>query len=530
MAVTLQARAGIARSGASRSNFYTHINVVLTIAGTDRSSLIQYGSLRMTEALNDEPDTASFTIVPNTIFTPAAGQEVIISFGSLENRQFGGQIVTITHRRRYNSQTPYLDVRCQDYGGLFDRRSITTEWSSLSATQIAREIVDDWTSGFTRAAIETGLPTIDYFPAVSVQPSALLQRLAALIGGGFYLDAYRDVHVFGSSGESGALAGTNPTTLTNGLVTLKNFSHHYDRSQLRTRVLCEGMRTTCPLAVSAGVRAVLDQGELVFPVERSEGFTTGLGLDDVYVRFGTERFRYSYLSARQTGVGENQPGAVLTDDASPGDTSITVDSVAFLSDQTAAQQTYFLRIGSQVILHNPAPAPPFTITGIPATGFGSISAPISSGATVTTMPSMAMFLPTTLVANHPPGEDVVLYAQADDVAAQGVSSALEGGDGIHEHVVSDGRLDYDGALAKAQAELDTFKSVLLEAEWDTEDLNARVGRSQVINLTTVDALSATLTIIRSEVSFLAPHFRPRRHVSASTVKPARLLDVVRTED
>ena len=70
----LWARSGIARSATTRSNYVsvsTAIDWIVRdtagniISTTDISGLILHDSLRITQALNDEPDTCSFTLTPH---------------------------------------------------------------------------------------------------------------------------------------------------------------------------------------------------------------------------------------------------------------------------------------------------------------------------------------------------------------------------------------------------------------------------------------------------------------------------------
>src|SRR4030095_9047168 len=81
------ARWGIARSGATRSNYVTPLSTVdlivrdaagNIISTTDITNYIRFGSLEVTQALNDEPDTCHFQIVPTApaAAVPQVGQEI----------------------------------------------------------------------------------------------------------------------------------------------------------------------------------------------------------------------------------------------------------------------------------------------------------------------------------------------------------------------------------------------------------------------------------------------------------------------
>ena len=118
------ARANRARSGASRANWYATVNVVVLINGTDRTTAVQFETLGLSLVVNDEPDTAKFSLVPSLGFTPQAGQSVVVSLGSATNAIFSGQIVRATERyvQGISTSTPWWDVECTDYSRKADRR------------------------------------------------------------------------------------------------------------------------------------------------------------------------------------------------------------------------------------------------------------------------------------------------------------------------------------------------------------------------------------------------------------------------
>ena len=241
-----QARFGLMRFGASRFNYFTY-NPVITINSTDRSAYVKWDSISITQALNDEPDTARFTVVPNAPFTMSAGQTVGIGVGCSTNYEFAGQIVRLAYDFTPTPDVTTIEVAAIDYGRLLDRRLVLAEYANQSATDIAIDILANFTSGFTARGIATGLPTIDNFPVTNETVQSTLKRLANLINGGFYVDAYRDVHLFGAVGDTASNAGTNPLPLIATRLSMKSFAFSQDVSQMRTRVIVEGKQTTCPI-------------------------------------------------------------------------------------------------------------------------------------------------------------------------------------------------------------------------------------------------------------------------------------------
>jgi hypothetical protein len=100
-----------------------------------------------------------------------------------------------------------------------------------------------------------------------------------------------------------------------------------------------------------------------------------------------------------------------------------------------------------------------------------------------------------------------------------------------EGFVQDGRYSYEGAQARAQADLDAFKDPLPTVEWVTEDLSALPGRAQVIALDSpavTPALNLTVTILNVEITFPLRTLPPRRACTGGVLKPSTFLDLVVT--
>jgi len=118
---------------------------------------------------------------------------------------------------------------------------------------------------------------------------------------------------------------------------------------------------------------------------------------------------------------------------------------------------------------------------------------------------------------------VRVRAIVEDTAAQTALAAIEGGDGIHEHIIDAPDADYLAAAAIGQADLDSFaaETGLLQAEWDTQDVNAFPGARQPAVITgTTDDLNVTLTIESVEITFPVKNGLPHRHCTAADVKLA----------
>lgn len=501
----MQARSGIARAGATRSGYF-FCNLVITIGGVTRTSIIHHESVQITQNLNELPDTATFRILPTAGVIPTVGQEVVIGLGTAANREFAGQILRVRHIRREDHQAPWIEVECVDYTRLFDRRLITSYFENQSATLIVNAIVETYTSGFTHNAVESGLPTIDFLPATMDRPSQALRRIADLIGGGFRIDANRDVHFWGSSGESSTRRPTPPQTLTNSLTTLKTFEHGYDASQIRTRIQTEtkGAQTTADVAV----------GQRAIPVEDANAFDDSGGTA-IIAEYGT--FSYG-------GINTETKGTTASSSAVIGATSLAVTDLGQING-VGLYPGWLLVGGRQYIYYTGGSAG--NVTGIPSSGAGSITSAIASGEAVINVHFIASLSSAGVSRAIASGTYVGTLNVTNDTTEQTNLAAIEGGDGIHEHFISDRRFDEQYAAAIASGDLDAFSAAtgLPRATWETFDMNARPGTQQVINLTVTDALSVTLTITSVRVWFPLQNHPPRRSCDASTVRLASFQDI-----
>lgn len=159
----------------------------------------------------------------------------------------------------------------------------------------------------------------------------------------------------------------------------------------------------------------------------------------------------------------------------------------------------------------------FFLTGIPASGVGSITADIPPGTVITASPALVGVSPVVPVTL---GDAVQLIAQVDDLPAQAAIAAIEGGDGVIEHYIQDRRLSESGARGRGLAELALFKSVETQITYTTHDVNTRSGRTVHTDLPAPTYLSGDFLIQRVTIDDVATWIDtfPRRKVSASTTR------------
>lgn len=293
------ARSGVARSGATRSDYFLP-NVLVTIGGTDRSSAILKASLEIDDVANATPSTAGFT-VRSDAFTPTKGQEIIIGLGSTAaaNRIFAGRIIETRYAPNRRSLRPRWALACVDYTFDLDDDKFSKTYTSMTATAIAQDIVSNYTTGFTYAGVAAGLATIDEITFTDVFPSEALTRIANRIGGLWHVDYNKDVHLYLSE------TSQPPQALTDSNVSFWDLEYAEDLSQIRTRVYGQGGGGECR-DNGFGFGTSVGAGTATLPVTECGWYSATGGM----IRSGVQVMAYTGRSATE-GIG-NLTGVTTT--------------------------------------------------------------------------------------------------------------------------------------------------------------------------------------------------------------------------
>lgn len=270
-------------------------------------------------------------------------------------------------------------------------------------------------------------------------------------------------------------------------------------------------------AISATGGTITTDGAYTVHTFTSSGtFTVSSSSTTINLRVGTDR-------VTSTGLGfqpdfSNASSRVAAD-AAIGATSLQVDSTTGASG--------WARVGDQYLFHSGTATGPVRLTGIPASGAGSITAAITTGSQVAFLPVLKGIAPGSFTMDQPKDSDVVTYVRVDDTAAQAATAALEGdgGDGVHEYTLDAPDMTLDQCTALGNSELVKFASALTTASWTTRDLGAMPGALQVINLSNPTA-SLSLPITDVDIQFDDSMNPPERSVVASSAKLSRTSDLL----
>lgn len=247
----------IARGGATRGGYVSarafiaidgvHVGFGGTPGAGHVGTIIT--SLSITDTLNEAANTAQFRI---NGMVPAAGAEIKITLGSKNatGALFAGFALHV--QQGYAADKPAninADVSAVDYTWLLGFTKVTKAYRNQSASAIAADLVATYAAanGFTTHNVAAGLPTLTEITYTNEELDQALTRLAQRIGGYWYVDYQKDVHVFLNETLNGA-----PEVLTPAHKSLADVRKTADRTQVLTRVYVEGRGSNILGAVAAG--------------------------------------------------------------------------------------------------------------------------------------------------------------------------------------------------------------------------------------------------------------------------------------
>jgi hypothetical protein len=296
----------IMRGGASRGG-YVGSQVFITIDGVPvgwgaTPHRVLLDTLTITDELDDTPNTCGFRL---NGLVPAAGAEVIITRGSKNAaRLYAGFALTV--QQLYVGDKPanvQADVRCVDYTWQFGFLTVTKQYRFMSASVIAYDLVTTYAAanGFTSGAV-ANLPALDEITFTNEPLDTALTRLARRIGGYWFVDYQKVVHLF-LDAEDPTQA---PEVLTPAHKSLRAFQNSADRTQVLTRAYVEGRGTNALATVGPGATMI--------PVAASDMFAVG---PDVFVKVSPQGSSGGAQHLTFTGVSSGGAGALVGSGTAP---------------------------------------------------------------------------------------------------------------------------------------------------------------------------------------------------------------------
>jgi hypothetical protein len=458
---------------------------------SDISSQFRPSSLRITDTMG-KPTTLSARMDG---MAPTVGNYLkVIVFGddNAARLAFAGEIVSTNQVNEGQKSNLAYDIYAVDYTRLLDRRLPFGAYSA-SATSIVQSLISSYGANFTFYNVQLGLATVSAtFDGTQTMSDALTQ-LASLVGGYWYVDFAADVHFYTSEGDA-------PSTLTNPLLD-PTVEYTIDLTQIRNRINVCGLSTTTTAAVPAGTT--------ILPVTSSAGFSGGSVL-----------VNGSVYSVSAVNFAVNAPIPDFCNSAAvAGDTLLGVGNWNASSYHGDGNGRGACNAVGQILLYSSISGG--ALRGIPASGAGAIIAAIASATTSTVTDLPCIILGSGLASALPAGTEVQLFVQRNDTAAQSSLSGLEGGDGIHEYLITDSSLTTVSACqARGDAELALYASSIVSLKYATRDTHSRAGKTLTVSLGAPTNISTTLRIQRVTVDQFDASGRltPRYTVEASSVR------------
>ena len=289
--VPLYAISNIARSAATRSN-YTGLTAFIDIGGVPLGHKVLRAGASLTDTLDETPTTGNLSTFN---FHPVEGQDVAIRLGTRNNRKalFAGTILAITRRYEGKPANGFDDCRLIDYTWGLGRRQVRARYVSVTVAEIVADLLATYTSGYAiGVAADIGAEVVDEITFTETSVPAALTDLTRRVGGSWICDYDKTVRVFFKN-----TVATAPRPLNAVHPTLLNFAATRDLSQIVTRAAVEG----------GGVSAFANcpPGETILPLDGDPGWYASSG---GVVVCGPQRLTYTGVSA-STGGGMVGPGA-----------------------------------------------------------------------------------------------------------------------------------------------------------------------------------------------------------------------------
>lgn len=431
---------------------------------------------------------------------PELGAEVRVGIGDLTpaNLLFGGHVAERTFRfDTDNSANPIAcEVSCQSYDWLLDRKPVFETYAAQSASLIVADIIATYCIGFpTPTAIESGLASVAIeFDGQKV--SEALDRLADRVGGEWYLDASKNLHFYVTADTV-----IDADDLTDANNYARDLILEESLLDVRTFSVLVGASTTLEEPVVAGADAIC--------IKDATPFTGGSG----GMKLGNALVNYN-------GVIAGGGGSLLVATTYPaGNAYLVVTSLAPYSSAGGWVQV----LGHRIRYTGTTTSPNNRLTGIPASGPGSIPGFTSDG-TIAAVPLPCLNqIPTTPPGSipwaFPAGTQVAgIGANSDPARESELAGAFGSGDGSIWEINNNSGIPAAEQNTYAAARVAFLKQTRITLRFETRNASVRAGRTLYVNLTK-PAIVATLRINAVTFDgFEAPGDggSPRRIVEASS--------------
>ncbi len=209
--------------------------IQVVINGTDRTSLLDKGSLEVQQILGAQRDTSKFSYrkYGSRSYVPAVLDTVLVYDGS--SKIFGGRIVRISEKFLNGADGIVYTVDCADYSFDLDSLLVSQSYSGMTVNAIIADILTNFATGFTGTNVDCPI-VIGKVVFNQVAISQCLKRLADMVKFDWYVDPDKDLHFFSK------YTNTAPFNLTDtsGNYIINSLERKIDGSQIANQVKVRG--------------------------------------------------------------------------------------------------------------------------------------------------------------------------------------------------------------------------------------------------------------------------------------------------
>lgn len=207
--------------------------VVIKINTVDKSSEIDFTSVRLNRALTNQTDTLSFSIrrADSSGYKPALNDVVEVLEDGIS--LFGGQIIE-AHESVEGKLESY-EVIAKDYSFDMDRKLVIKVYQSMTVNAIIADINSTYLTGYDITNVNCPV-TINYIAFNYENPSKCLQQLAQLVNYDWYVDQNKKIWFFLKGGNSAPFNLTD----TNQKYVYSSLEINKDIKNLRNSIIVRG--------------------------------------------------------------------------------------------------------------------------------------------------------------------------------------------------------------------------------------------------------------------------------------------------
>lgn len=209
--------------------------IAITIQGVDRTSSVQWASLKIENILTKQVDRCTFKVwnYGDRTFRPRVGREVIITDAG--TRVFGGVITKVSGEVIEYPKVEYT-IECSDYTRILDQHLVAETYENMTINAIIADLIANWIpTGFTGTQVDC--TTVIDFIQFNYEPvSDVLKQLAEIVGFDWYVDYFRDIYFKSPSATPASISITD----SGGVYDHNSLVIRYDSSQIRNSIIVRG--------------------------------------------------------------------------------------------------------------------------------------------------------------------------------------------------------------------------------------------------------------------------------------------------